>query len=138
MGKGKSSAKYFAHRVKEGMIPATYDEEGNELTPEIVPDEATIAIEISDEDMKTHPWRLPYYRQRRLEVLRGERNRKLREKDLEYIQADEGRHPQGKTKENIGDEKQALRDMPISAEAALEDMINTDDIDEYLPTELEE
>tara|TARA_Y100000296_G_scaffold55150_1_gene63293 strand:- start:185 stop:640 length:456 start_codon:yes stop_codon:yes gene_type:complete len=137
VGDKGSLEKVFARFVEEASTPATYDDDGNELTAKIIPDEADVVVPITDEEVKTHPWHLPVAREARLRAIRGLRDHKLSQLDLEYQRADEGSHPQGKTKAQVGTEKQALRDLPPIAETDLDDITNTDDIEAYLPTELE-
>ena len=96
--------------VREATTPATYNEDGSVLTPEIVPDAATVAIPITDEELKTHPWHLPHARSMRLETIRGLRDFKLNALDMDYQRADEGSHPTGKTKAAVAAEKQ-IRDV---------------------------
>ena len=126
----------IARLVREATIPATYNEDGSILTPEIVPDAATVAIEITEEELKTHSWHLPHARSMRLQTIRGLRDFKLNDLDMEYQRADEGSHPTAKTKAQVAAEKQTLRDLPPVAEAHLATLNNTDDIDSYLPDEL--
>ena len=79
------------------------------------------------------PWRLPKARAERLEVIRGDRNGKLKELDLEYQLADEGVHPTGLDKTDVAAKKVALRDLPPVAEAALAELGDTDAISAYDP-----
>ena len=134
-GAGTASG-YIARKVREATIPATHADNGSELTPEIMPDSSTVAVEVASAEMKTHPWLLPKRRAERLGEFRNARNVKLSILDTEYVRADEGSHPSGKTKAQIANEKQALRDLPPVAEAHLATLTNTDDIDAYLPDEL--
>ena len=153
VGDAGSVSGILADLVKANTVPAEHDIDGNEITPEIVPDADTLAVEVrttpleQDEDgndipdsrplLQTHAWRLPKARTDRLEETRGARNAKLKELDLEYLRADEGSHPTNKTKVAVAAEKQVLRDLPPIAEAALELLNNTDDIEAYLPMELQ-
>jgi len=71
-----------------------------------------------------------------LEVIRNDRNAKLKELDLEYQLADEGVHPDGLSKTQVAANKQALRDLPPTAESDLAALNNTDDIVDYVPDAL--
>ena len=97
----------------------------------------TLAVEISAEDLKTHEWRLPKARAERLEDIRGARNAKLKDLDLEYQLADEGVHPTGLDKTAVAAKKVALRDLPPAVETHLATLDNTDDISAYVPAALE-
>ena len=152
VGDAGSVSGIIADAVKAATIPAEHDIDDNEITPEIVPDADTLAVEVrttpleQDEDgndipdrrplLQTHEWRVPKVREERLEVIRGERNGKLNALDLEYQLADEGVHPEGLDKPAVAAKKVALRDLPPVAEAHLATLENTDDIDAYLPDEL--
>jgi hypothetical protein len=136
VGDAGSVSGILAKHVKAATIPATHDVEGIELTPEIVPDADTLAVEITSDDLKTHEWRLPKARVERLEEIRGARNAKLVELDLEYQLADEGVHPDGLDKPAVAALKVTLRDLPPVAETAIADLSNTDDISAYTPDEL--
>ena len=154
VGDAGSVSGILADLVKANTVPAEHDIDGNEITPEIVPDADTLAVEVrttpleQDEDgndipdrrplLQTHEWRLPKARVDRLEEIRGERNGKLNALDLEYQLADEGVHPEGLDKPAVAAKKVALRDLPPVAEAHLATLENTDDIDAYLPDELSE
>ncbi len=96
----------------------------------------TSAVEVTDEELKTHAWRLPKAREERLEDIRVTRNVKLEELDLEYQLADEGVHPDSLNKSQVAAKKVALRDLPPKAKTALDDLVNTDDIRAYTPDEL--
>ena len=98
--------------------PAVYDEE-------VVPDDRPL--------LKTHEWRLPKARTERLEEIRGDRNAKLKELDVEYQLADEGVHPDGLDKPAVAALKVALRDLPPTAEIYLSGLNNTDDMTNYDP-----
>ena len=113
--------------------PAVMNDDGTVKTPavyeeEVVPDSRPL--------LKTHAWRLPKSRTERLGVIRGDRNAKLTELDLEYQLADEGVHPDGLTKTQVAAKKVALRDLPPSVESHLATLNDTDDIDAYVPDEL--
>ena len=98
--------------------PAVYEEE-------VVPDDRPL--------LKTHAWRLPKARAERLEGIRGARNAKLVELDLEYQLADEGVHPDGSSKVQVAAKKAALRDLPPAAESHLAGLNDTDAIAAYDP-----
>ena len=136
VGDAGSVEGILARYQRENTTPATHDIEGVELTPEIVPDADTLAVEITAADLKTHEWRLPKARTERLEEIRGARNAKLVELDLEYQLADEGVHPDGLDKPAVAALKVTLRDLPPVAETAIADLNNTDDISAYTPDEL--
>ena len=96
----------------------------------------TSAVEVTDEELKTHAWRLPKAREERLEDMRGDRNAKLVELDLEYQLADEGVHPDSLNKSQVAAKKVALRDLPPKVTTAVAALNNTDDISAYVPDEL--
>ena len=133
VGDAGSVSGILADLVKDNTIPAEYDEDGVETEPEVVPDSDTLAVEITVDDLKTHAWRLPKARTERLEEIRGDRNAKLKELDLEYQLADEGVHPDGLEKPAVAAKKVTLRDLPPVAEAAIAGLNNTDDISAYVP-----
>ena len=122
--------------VKANTIPAERDADGIITKEAVVPDADTLAVEITAADLKTHAWRLPKARTERLEEIRGTRNTKLKELDLEYQLADEGVHPDGLNKAAVAAKKVTLRDLPPSAESVLADLNNTDDISAYVPDAL--
>ena len=136
-GDAGSISGIIADAVEAATIPAELDIDGNEITPEIVPDADTLMVEITAEDLKTHEWRLPKARVERLEDIRGVRNAKLKELDLEYQLADEGVHPTGLDKTAVAAKKVALRDLPPAVETHLVTLENTDDISAYVPAALE-
>ena len=136
VGDAGSVSGIIAEAVKAATIPAERDADGVITKEEVVPDADTLMVEISAEDLKTHAWRLPKARVERLEEIRGDRNAKLKELDLEYQLADEGVHPTGLDKTDVAAKKVALRDLPPVAETALELLTNTDDMESYLPVEL--
>jgi len=127
----------IADAVKAATIPAERDDDFNIIAPEIVPDADTLMVEITADDLKTHEWRLPKARVERLEEIRGDRNGKLKELDLEYQLADEGVHPTGLDKAAVAAKKVALRDLPPAVETHLATLENTDDISAYVPAALE-
>jgi len=136
VGDAGSVSGILADLVKANTIPAERDDDGVETKAAIVPDADTLMVEITATDLKTHEWRLPKARVERLEEIRGDRNGKLKELDLEYQLADEGVHPDGLGKAAVAAKKVALRDLPVAAQAALDAMTNTDDMEAYLPVEL--
>ena len=137
VGDAGSVSGIIADAVEAATIPAERDIDGNEITPEIVPDADTLAVEITATDLKTHAWRLPKARTERLEEIRGARNAKLKDLDLEYQLADEGVHPTGLDKAAVAAKKVALRDLPPAVETHLATLENTDDISAYVPAALE-
>jgi len=137
VGDAGSVSGIIADAVEAATIPAERDIDGNEITPEIVPDADTLAVEITATDLKTHAWRLPKARTERLEEIRGARNAKLKDLDLEYQLADEGVHPTGLDKTAVAAKKVALRDLPPAVETHLATLENTDDISAYVPAALE-
>ena len=137
VGDAGSVSGILAELVEANTIPAVLDDDGNEVEAAIVPDADTLAVEISAEDLKTHEWRLPKARVERLEEIRGERNAKLKELDVEYQLADEGVHPDGLDKTDVAVKKVALRDLPPAVETHLATLENTDDISAYVPAALE-
>ena len=96
----------------------------------------TLAVEVTANELKTHAWRLPKARIDRLPESRGNRNAKLAALDIEYQLADEGVHPDSLNKSQVAAKKVALRELPPKAKTALDDLVNTDDIDAYTPDEL--
>jgi len=137
VGDAGSVSGIIAEAVEAATIPAERDMDGVETKAAIVPDADTLMVEISAEDLKTHEWRLPKARVERLEEIRGVRNGKLKELDLEYQLADEGVHPTGLDKTDVAAKKVALRDLPPAVETHLATLENTDDISAYVPDALE-
>ena len=137
VGDAGSVSGILAELVEANTIPAEYDDDGNETKAAIVPDADTLAVEISADDLKTNEWRLPKAREERLEEIRGVRNGKLKDLDLEYQLADEGVHPDGLDKAAVAAKKVALRDLPPDVETHLATLENTDDISAYVPDALE-
>jgi len=137
VGDAGSVSGIIAEAVEAATIPAERDMDGVETKAAIVPDADTLMVEISAEDLKTHEWRLPKARVERLEEIRGVRNGKLKELDLEYQLADEGVHPTGLDKTDVAAKKVALRDLPPDVETHLATLENTDDISAYVPDALE-
>ena len=137
VGDAGSVSGIIADAVKANTIPAERDEDGVITKEEIVPDAATLMVEITAADLKTHAWRLPKVRVERLEQLRGVRNAKLTALDLEYQLADEGVHPGSLDKAAVAAKKVALRDLPPAIVTHLAGLTDTDDMDAYVPSELE-
>ena len=133
VGDAGSVSGIIAEAVKAATIPAERDIDNNETKAAIVPDADTLMVEVTAEDLKTHEWRIPKARVERLEEIRGVRNGKLKELDLEYQLADEGVHPTGLDKAAVAAKKVALRDLPPVAEAALAKLGDTDAISGYDP-----
>ena len=136
VGDAGSVSGILADLVEANTIPAERDADGVITKEEVVPDVATLAVEISATDLKTHAWRLPKARAERLEDIRGDRNTKLKELDLEYQLADEGVHPDGLDKAAVATKKVTLRNLPPDAETAIAALNNTDDISAYVPDAL--
>jgi hypothetical protein len=127
----------IAEVVEANTTPAVLNDDGSIKTAEVVPAADTLAVEITANDLKTHAWRLPKVRVERLEQLRGVRNAKLTALDLEYQLADEGVHPGSLNKAAVAAKKVTLRDLPPSIVTHLAGLTNTDDMDAYVPSELE-
>ena len=123
----------LAELVEANTTPAVLNDDGVVTKEEVVPAADTLAVEITAADLKTHAWRLPKARTERLEGIRGARNAKLKELDLEYQLADEGVHPDGLDKAAVAAKKVTLRDLPPTAESHLAGLNNTDDITAYDP-----
>ena len=122
--------------VKENSTPAVYNTDDSIKTAAVVPDVSTLAVQVTSDQLKTHEWRLPKARADRLEEIRGARNKKLGELDLEYQLADEGVHPDSLNKSQVAAKKVALRDLPPKATTELAKLNNTDDIAAYTPDEI--
>ena len=122
--------------VKENSTPAVYNTDDSIKTAAVVPDVSTLAVQVTSDQLKTHEWRLPKARADRLEEIRGVRNKKLGELDLEYQLADEGVHPDSLNKSQVAAKKVALRDLPPKATTELAKLNNTDDIVAYTPDEI--
>ena len=136
VGDAGSVSGILAELVEANTTPAVLNDDFTVKTEAIVPDADTLAVEITETDLKTHAWRLPQARTERLVQIRGARDAKLKEFDLEYQLADEGVHPDGLNKAAVAAKKVTLRDLPPDAETALADLDNTDDIDAYVPDAL--
>jgi hypothetical protein len=137
VGDAGSVSSIISDAVKENTVPAERDLDGVITKAEVVPDADTLMVEITAADLKTHAWRLPKVRVERLEELRGVRNAKLTALDLEYQLADEGVHPGSLDKAAVAAKKVALRDLPPSIVTHLAGLTDTDDMDAYVPSELE-
>ena len=137
VGDAGSVSGILADLVKANTVPAERDADGVITKEEVVPAADTLAVEVTAADLKTHEWRLPKARTERLEEIRGDRNAKLKELDLEYQLADEGVHPDELNKAAVAAKKVTLRDLPPVAEAAIADLNNTDDISAYVPDALQ-
>jgi hypothetical protein len=135
VGDAGSVSGILAELVEANTIPAERDEDNVETKAAIVPAADTLAVEITAADLKTHEWRLPKAREERLGEIRGARNAKLVELDVEYQMADEGVHPDGLSKTQVAANKQALRDLPPTAESHLAGLKDTDAIAAYKPLE---
>ncbi len=122
--------------VKENSTPAVYNTDDSIKTAAVIPDVSTLAVQVTSDQLKTHEWRLPKARADRLEEIRGVRNKKLGELDLEYQLADEGVHPDSLNKSQVAAKKVALRDLPPKATTELAKLNNTDDIAAYTPDEI--
>ena len=135
VGDAGSVSGILSELVEANTIPAERDEDNVETKAAIVPAADTLAVEITAADLKTHEWRLPKAREERLGEIRGARNAKLVELDVEYQMADEGVHPDGLSKTQVAANKQALRDLPPTAESHLAGLNDTDAIAAYKPLE---
>ena len=135
VGDAGSVSGILAELVEANTIPAERNADGVITKEEVVPDADTLAVEITATDLKTHAWRLPKARVERLEEIRSTRNAKLKELDLEYQLAAEGVHPDGLSKTQVAANKQALRDLPPTAESHLAGLKDTDAIAAYKPLE---
>ena len=152
VGDAGSVSGILAELVEANTIPEERDADGVVTKEAVVPAADTLAVEVrttplekDDEGkdipdsrplLQTHAWRLPKARTERLEEIRGDRNAKLKELDLEYQLADEGVHPDSLNKSQVAAKKVELRDLPPKATTALAALNNTDDIDAYTPDEL--
>ena len=136
VGDAGSVSGIIAEVVEANTTPAVLNNDGSVKTEAIVPDAATLAVEVTKEELKTHGWRVPKARADRLEFIRGVRNEKLKELDVEYQLADEGVHPDGLGKTEVASLKRNLRNLPPEAKAHLDTLTNTDDISAYTPSAL--
>ena len=137
IGEAGSVSGIIADAVKANTIPAEYDDDGVETAEAIIPDAATLMVEVTTDELKVHEWRLPKVRVERLEQLRGERNAKLDLIDTEIDKATKNQPGFSRTVANSEVEKQALRDLPVTITTHLAGLTNTDAMDAYVPTELE-
>ena len=133
VGNAATAANIIGEAVQAATIPAEYDDEGNETKAAVVPDADTLAVEVTETQLKTNAWRLPKARAERLAEIRSKRNVKLKDLDIEYQLADEGVHPDGLSKAQVAAKKVSLRDLPPTAESHLDTLNNTDDITAYDP-----
>ena len=136
VGDAGSVSGILAELVEANTTSPVYNDDGSVKTAAVVPDVATLAVEVTSTELKTHAWRLPKSRTERLENIRNDRNAKLTALDLEYQLADEGVHHDGLTKTQVAAKKVTLRDLPPSVESHLATLNDTDDIDAYVPDEL--
>ena len=136
VGDAGSVGGILAELVEANTIPEERDTDGVITKEAVVPAADTLAVEITADDLKTHAWRVPKAREHRLEEIRGTRNAKLKELDVEYQMADEGVHPTGHTKAQVATSKRVLRDLPVEAKSHLDALSNTDDISAYVPNAL--
>ena len=136
VGDAGSVSGILAELVVANTIPAVLNDDGSIKTEEVVPAADTLAVEVTADELKTHAWRVPKARVERLEEIRGTRNAKLKELDVEYQMADEGVHPTGHTKAQVATSKRVLRDLPVEAKSHLDALSNTDDISAYVPNAL--
>jgi len=136
-GDSGSVAGILADAVKANITPAEYDADGVETAEAIVPDAATLMVEVTTDELKTHEWRLPKVRVERLDSLRGVRNAKLDLIDTEIDKATKNQPGFSRTVANSEVEKQALRDLPPAIVTHLAGLTDTDAMDAYVPSELE-
>jgi hypothetical protein len=136
-GDAGSVSGIIADAVKANTVPAVLNDDMSIKTAEVVPDAATLMVEITAADLKTHAWRLPKVRVERLDALRIDRNAKLDVIDTEIDKAAKNQPGYSRTVANSEVEKQALRDLPPSIVTHLAGLTNTDDMDAYVPSELE-
>ena len=135
-GDSGSVAGILAEAVKANTTPAEYDADGVETAEAIVPDAATLMVEVTTDELKTHEWRLPKVRVERLDSLRGVRNAKLDLIDTEIDKATKNQPGFSRTVANSEVEKQALRDLPPAIVTHLAGLTDTDAMDAYIPSEL--
>ena len=136
VGDAGSVSGILAELVEANTVPAERDADGVVTKEAVVPASDTLAVEVTADELKTHAWRVPKARTDRMEEIRGTRNAKLKELDVEYQLADEGVHPEELDKAAVAAKKVTLRDLPPDVETALADLDNTDDIDAYVPDAL--
>ena len=90
VGGAGSVSGVIARLVRENTTPAVYAD-GEMVTPEIVPEAATVAVQVTEDELKTHPWRIPTARRFRLEDIRAMRDQKLIDRDAEVNHSLSGR-----------------------------------------------
>ena len=122
--------------VEENTTPAVFNQDGSVKTAAVVPDASTLAVEVTDDQLKTHAWRLPKAREDRLTTIRAYRDKKMVALDIEYQLADEGVHPDSLNKSQVAAKKVALRDLPPKATTEMNKLNNEDDIKVYTPDEI--
>ncbi len=127
----------LADAVKANTIPAERDLEGVITKAEVVPDAATLMVEVTADELKVHPWRVPKVRAERLQQIRAMRNAKLDMIDVEIDKATKNQPGYTRTVASSEVEKQALRDLPPAIVTHLAGLTNTDEMDSYLPAELD-
>ena len=128
VGDAGSVSGILSELVAANTVPAERDADGVVTKEAVVPAADTLAVEVTADELRTHAWRVPKAREDRLEEIRGTRNAKLKELDVEYQMADEGVHPDGLSKTQVAANKQALRDLPPTAESHLAGLNDTDAI----------
>ena len=137
VGDAGSVLGIIAEAVKANTTPAEYDDDGVETAEAIIPDAATLMVEVTTDELKVHEWRLPKVRVERLDDLRGVRNAKLDLIDTEIDKAAKNQPGFSRTVDNSEVEKQALRDLPPAIVTHLAGLTDTDAMDAYVPSELE-
>ncbi len=137
VGDAGSVSGIITDAVKANTVPAERDLDGVITKAEVVPDADTLMVEITAADLKTHEWRLPKVRVERLEHLRNVRNAKLNMIDVEIDKATKNQPGYTRTVASSEVEKQALRDLPPAIVTHLAGLTNTDEMDSYLPAELD-
>jgi len=137
VGDAGSVAGILDDAVKANTTPAEYDDDGVETAEAIIPDAATLMVEVTTDELKVHEWRLPKVRVERLDSLRGVRNAKLDLIDTEIDKAAKNQPGYSRTVANSEVEKQALRDLPPAIVTHLAGLTDTDAMDSYVPSELE-
>ena len=135
VGDAGSVSGILADLVKANTVPAERDADGVITKEEVVPAADTLAVEITATDLKTHAWRLPKARTERLEEVRAARNAKLFELDDEANQALTGR-PGVRAVADVEAARQALRDLPPTAQSHLAGLNDTDAMSAYVPDAL--
>jgi len=137
VGDAGSVSGIIAEAVSANTTPAEYDDDGVETAEAIIPDAATLMVEVTTDELKVHEWRLPKVRVERLDSLRGVRNAKLDLIDTEIDKAAKNQPGYSRTVANSEVEKQALRDLPPAIVTHLAGLTDTDAMDSYVPSELE-